>query len=201
MKVRELRVKYATQQSFGKKAFVKKDDEGTDYLYSYYSLIVTNYGKALKFEENLNLYTNTTLRHVREYLRQIGKWDLADLGKAKILIADEPDNAYALATALMEAGAMIEAVIAQRSEIREAFTCKVEVGDFDDVEAKLHAFDAIISNYHAERLAKKYHKAVMFRGFPNYEQIGIGLKNNVLYEGSCALLCEFANHMVHHESH
>lgn len=123
------------------------------------------------------------------------------LGKAKILIADEPDNAYALATALMEAGAMIEAVIAQRSEIREAFTCKVEVGDFDDVEAKLHAFDAIISNYHAERLAKKYHKAVMFRGFPNYEQIGIGLKNNVLYEGSCALLCEFANHMVHHESH
>ena len=85
MKVRELRVKYATQQSFYKKSFIKEDEEGTQYLYSYYSLIVTNYGKALKFEEDSELYTNTTLRHVREYLRQIGKWDLADLGKAKLL--------------------------------------------------------------------------------------------------------------------
>ena len=85
MKVRELRVKYASQESFYKKAFVKEDEEATQYLYSYYSLVVTNYGNALKFEENLNLYTNTTLRHVREYLRQIGKGELADLGKAKLL--------------------------------------------------------------------------------------------------------------------
>ena len=84
MKVRELRVIHGTQQTFGKKAFIKEDEEGTKYLYSYYSLILTNYGKALKFEENLNLYTNTTLRHVREYLKQIGKWDLADLPKAKL---------------------------------------------------------------------------------------------------------------------
>ena len=81
---RELRVKFGTQASFYKKAFVKSDDEGVEYLYSYYSLIVTNYGKAVKFEENLNLYTNTTLRHVREYLRQIGKGDLAALPKAKL---------------------------------------------------------------------------------------------------------------------
>ena len=85
MTTRELRVKYATQQSFYKKAFVKEDDNSTQYLYSYYSLIVTNYGKALKFEEDMNLYTNTTMRHIREYLKQIGKWDLADLGKAKLL--------------------------------------------------------------------------------------------------------------------
>ena len=84
MKVRELRVKYATQQSFGKKAFVKEDNEGTEYLYSYYSLILTNYGKALKFEEDMNLYTNTTMKHVREYLKQIGKWELATLPKAKL---------------------------------------------------------------------------------------------------------------------
>ena len=42
MEVRELRVKFGTQKTKKKKAFVKKDDEGTDYLYSYYSLIVTN---------------------------------------------------------------------------------------------------------------------------------------------------------------
>ena len=86
MKVRELRVKYATQQSFGKKAFVKKDNEDTEYLYSDYSLILTNYGgKALKFEENINLYSNTTMKHVREYLKQIGRWDLANLSKSKLL--------------------------------------------------------------------------------------------------------------------
>ena len=84
MTVRELRVKFGAQQSFSKKAFIKEDKEGTEYLYSYYSLILTNYGKALKFEEDLNLYTNTTMRHVREYLKQIGKRELAALPKAKL---------------------------------------------------------------------------------------------------------------------
>ena len=85
MKTRELRVKYATQQSFGKKAFIKEDEEGTQYLYSYYSLIITNYGKALKFEEDINLYTNTTMKHIREYLKQINKWELATMTKSKLL--------------------------------------------------------------------------------------------------------------------
>ena len=84
MTTRELRVKFGTQQSFGKKAFVKEDNEGTQYLYSYYSLILTNYGKALKFEEDSKLYSNTTMRHVREYLFQIGKGELATLPKAKL---------------------------------------------------------------------------------------------------------------------
>ena len=85
MKTRELRVKFGTQQSFNKKAFVKEDEEDTQYLYSYYSLIITNYGKALKFEEDINLYTNTTMKHVREYLKQIGKGELAILSKSKLL--------------------------------------------------------------------------------------------------------------------
>ena len=92
MKVRELRVIHGTQQSFGKKAFVKKDDKGIEYLYSYYSLILTNYGNAIKFEEDLNLYTNTTLRHVREYLYQVGGWDLAALPKAKLFKKFEETN-------------------------------------------------------------------------------------------------------------
>ena len=85
MKTRELRVVHGTQQSFNKKAFVKEDDEDTEYLYSCYSLIITNYGKALKFEEDINLYTNTTMKHVREYLKQINKWELATMPKEKLL--------------------------------------------------------------------------------------------------------------------
>ena len=84
MKVRELRVVHGTQESFGKKAFVKEDNEGTEYLYSYYSLILTNYGRALKFEEGINLYSNTTMKHVREYLKQIGKGELAKLSKSQL---------------------------------------------------------------------------------------------------------------------
>ena len=57
MTTRELRVKYANLESFYKKAFVKEDEEAVQYLYSYYSLILTNYGKALKFESNMDLYS------------------------------------------------------------------------------------------------------------------------------------------------
>ena len=84
MKTKELRVIHGTQNSFYKKAFVKEDENSTQYLYSYYSLIITNYGKALKFEENLNLYSNTTMKHVREYLWQIGKGELAKLSKSNL---------------------------------------------------------------------------------------------------------------------
>ena len=84
MKTRELRVKYASQESFCKKAFIKEDEDGTQYLYSYYSLIITNFGKVLIFEKDANLYSITTMKHVREYLKQIGKWDLAKLTKAKL---------------------------------------------------------------------------------------------------------------------
>ena len=92
MTTRELRVKYANQESFYKKAFVKEDDEDVQYLYSYYSLILTNYGKCLKFEEDSNLYSNTTMRHLREYLKQIGKWELANLTKAKLFTTLEKTN-------------------------------------------------------------------------------------------------------------
>ena len=92
MKTRELRVIHGTQNSFYKKAFVKEDEEATQYLYSYYSLIITNYGKALKFEEDINLYSNTTMKHVREYLKQIGKGELATMPKAKLFKKLEETN-------------------------------------------------------------------------------------------------------------
>ena len=92
MKTRELRVIHGTQQSFNKKAFITEDNEGIERLYSYYSLIITNYGKAMKFEEDINLYSPTTMKHVREYLKQIGNWQLAALPKAKLFKRLEETN-------------------------------------------------------------------------------------------------------------
>lgn len=117
------------------------------------------------------------------------------LGKVKILIADEPDNAYAMAKALREVGAHVEAIIAQRSEVQELFTCNVSVGDFEEVEKILPKMDMLISNFHGERLAHTYHKALLLRGFPNYESVGVGLRHNILYEGSCTFLCEVNNRL------
>ncbi len=85
MRTEELRVVHGTQQSFYKKAFVKEDEDAIQYLYSYYNLIITNFGKVLIFEKDANLYSLTTMKHVREYLRQIDRWDLAALSKAKLL--------------------------------------------------------------------------------------------------------------------
>ena len=92
MKTRELRVINSNQESFYKKAFVKEDCEATQYLYSYYQRIITNYGKVLVFEKDINLYSNTTMKHVREYLRQIGKGDLAALSKSKLFTKLEETN-------------------------------------------------------------------------------------------------------------
>ena len=85
MKTRELRTVYSKQHSFNKKAFVKEDEDGTQYLYSNYALIITNFGKVLIFEKDINLYSNTTMKHVREYLRQAGRGDLAALSKSKLM--------------------------------------------------------------------------------------------------------------------
>jgi nitrogenase molybdenum-iron protein NifN len=119
------------------------------------------------------------------------------LGKSTIVVADEPDNAYAISKALQEVGCEVEAFIAQRSEINEAFTCKVSIGDFEAVEIALPHADMLIANFHGERLAHKHRKALLVRGFPNYEQVGIGLRHNILYEGSCTFLCEVNNALVH----
>ena len=88
---RELRTVYTNQQCFHKKAFIK-EDEDAQYLYSYYSLIITNFGKVLIFEKDINLYSLTTMKHVREYLKQIGQWDLAALPKAKLFKKLEETN-------------------------------------------------------------------------------------------------------------
>ena len=54
--------------------------------------MIENNGVELIFKEDSNLYSNTTLRHVREYLRQIRKHELANLTKSKLLKTLEKAN-------------------------------------------------------------------------------------------------------------
>jgi nitrogenase molybdenum-iron protein NifN len=117
------------------------------------------------------------------------------IGSKRFAIALEPDQVVPIADALIEAGATISLVVStQKSEQLDSIEAdRVIIGDLDDLEQHIDEFDVIISNFHAERLAKKYHKKVVFRGFPNYEEVGNQLKSDILYQGSYNLLFEVAN--------
>ena len=124
------------------------------------------------------------------------------IGSSNVVIALEPDQALSVATTLLEAGANIKAIITtQKTTLLDHLECETcFFGDFEDVENYLSQADVLITNYHGERLAKKHHKALMLRGFPDYESVGNQLKNDILYEGSAYLLFELAN-LIHEHEH
>ncbi len=123
------------------------------------------------------------------------------LGGTNVVIAAEPDQVLSIAVTIKEAGANIKAIVSPTKSISlENIQCdNIIIGDFEDVENELKDADVLISNFHGERLTNKYHKALMLRGFPNYEAIGNNLKNDTLYEGSCYMLFELANIVNHYK--
>ncbi|WP_024953572.1 nitrogenase iron-molybdenum cofactor biosynthesis protein NifN [Sulfurospirillum arcachonense] len=122
------------------------------------------------------------------------------IGGANVIVALEPDQILSVVSTITEAGANVKTVISPtKSSALDTLTCKVIIGDFEDVENELEQNDLLISNFHGERLTKKHNKALMLRGFPNYEGLGYQLKNDFLYEGSTYLLFEIANILEHYK--
>lgn len=123
------------------------------------------------------------------------------LGGAKVVIAAEPDQILSITTTIKEAGANITAIVSPTKSVSlETLDCKnVIIGDFEDVENELKDADILISNFHGERICNNLGKALMVRGFPNYELVGNNLKNDTLYEGSCYMLFEIANIINHYK--
>ena len=81
---KELKVMYGQQKSFYKKAFIN-EEEGKEILQSYDSYMITKENNKLIFNDNIDLYSLTTLRHVKEWLKQLGKFELAELPKRKLI--------------------------------------------------------------------------------------------------------------------
>lgn len=117
------------------------------------------------------------------------------LGQTDILLTGEPDQLAGLSQALGEAGARIAAVVAAgpSPQLQQIRAGRVEVGDLEDAESLAAAYTLIVGNSHCVDLAHRLNKQLVVRGFPNWEQIGHPLKNDILYEGGCSLLCEVAN--------
>ena len=123
------------------------------------------------------------------------------LGSSSVVLALEPDQCLSMAHTIMEAGANIKAIVTtHRNDLLEEIEYDhLLIGDFEDVEHYLEESDIVISNFHSERLARIHKKAVMVRGFPDYEGVGGQLKNDLLYEGSCYALFELANILNHYK--
>jgi len=117
------------------------------------------------------------------------------LGQTRFLLAGEPDQVAGLAQALSEAGGRIEAAIAtvDSPQLESIPAKKVLVGDLEDAEELRDAYDLLVTNFHGEALAHHLHKGLLLRGYPDWEQVGNQLKNDVLYEGGAYFLCEAAN--------
>ena len=115
-------------------------------------------------------------------------------------MALEPDQCISIANTIVEAGANIKAIVTtHKNDLLENIECEhLLIGDFEDVEKYLKESDVLISNFHGERYTSKHKKALLLRGFPDFEGVGNQLKNDILYEGSTYLLFELANLINHH---
>ncbi|WP_320035652.1 nitrogenase iron-molybdenum cofactor biosynthesis protein NifN [Halarcobacter sp.] len=131
------------------------------------------------------------------------------LGSSSVVLALEPDQCISIANTIIEAGANIKAIITtHKNDLLDEIECEnLLIGDFEDVEKYLEDSEILISSFHGERYTMKHKKALMLRGFPDYEGVGNQLKNDILYEGSAYLLFEMANiinnhrHEVNHDEH
>lgn len=117
------------------------------------------------------------------------------LGQTRLLVVGEPDHLIGLCESLYEAGGRVSVAIAtvNSPQLDNIKAEQVLVGDLEDAELMADQYDLIVGNFHCEALAHRLHKGLLTRGFPNWEQIGNQLKNDVLYEGGAYFLFECAN--------
>lgn len=120
------------------------------------------------------------------------------LGGKRALIALEADHAKSVIETISQTGVIVDTLILphKNPQIQSLQVQNIIVGDFEDVENALKNVDFLVTNFHGERLAHKYHKPIILRGFPDYETVGNQLKNDTLYEGGCNFLFEIANKLI-----
>lgn len=117
------------------------------------------------------------------------------LGQTRFLVVAEPDHLVSLCEALYEAGGKVSLAIStvKSVQLESVKADRVMVGDLEDAERHADDFDFIIGNHHCELMGHRLGKQTLVRGFPNWEQVGNQLKNDLLYEGGAYFLSECAN--------
>lgn len=125
------------------------------------------------------------------------------LGQTRLLVVGEPDHLVGLCESLYEAGGRVSMAIAtvNSPQLDKIKAAQVLVGDLEDAEQMAEEYDLIVGNFHCEALAHRLHKGLVTRGFPNWEQVGNQLKNDILYEGGAYFIFESANVASVHREH
>lgn len=144
-----------------------------------------------------------SLRRWRERLQDMYLDSHFEIGKARIAIALETDEAYGIASILKDVGAKINLIVTTQKSGHDFSSLAKEhkIGDLEDIENQVEDFDLLITNSHGKAIARRHHKAILLRGFPNYDEIGVGIKNDILYEGGCYLLKEVAKTLRENHEH
>lgn len=122
------------------------------------------------------------------------------LGKGRILIALEHDQSLGI-TALVKScgGKIVKIVVGYLAYNQKGHSSDILCeGDLDDMEQFMDECDVVVTNFHAERLCRRHHKALMRRGYPNFEEIGSTHRCDLLYEGGCRFLFDLANLLEEH---
>jgi nitrogenase molybdenum-iron protein NifN len=125
------------------------------------------------------------------------------LDQTRFLVVAEPDQIAGICQSLYETGGKVTLAIStvDSPQLEKVHADKVMVGDLEDAERCADEYDLIVGNFHCEALAHRLHKGLVTRGFPNWEQVGNQLKNDVLYEGGAYFLFECANVATAHRTH
>jgi len=127
-------------------------------------------------------------------------------GSSHFVVTGEPDMVVGICALLKSVGGTIDAAICT---VKSPVCAKIEankiiIGDLEDADEYLQKADLVVSNFHAERILQhNNHTALVVRGFPNYEELGNGLKFDALYEGSVRMLFEVVNALranAHHSA-
>lgn len=71
LNIEELKPLYNNQKSFYGKALVKDTSKGME-LYSYNTLVAKNEKGKITITHNDNYLTQTTLKHIKEFIQQLG---------------------------------------------------------------------------------------------------------------------------------
>jgi nitrogenase molybdenum-iron protein NifN len=124
------------------------------------------------------------------------------IGQMRFLVAAEPDQLASICESLREAGGKVSVALSpvNSPHLADLHADRVIVGDLEDAEKYAASYDLIIGNFHVEAMAHRLHKPAIMRGFPNWEQVGNQLKNDILYEGGAYLLFEVANVVIEYQA-
>lgn len=129
------------------------------------------------------------------------------LGQAKVAIAADPDEVYALSQLLKDMGAeVVTAVVPSHvhSGILERTPCaEVKVGDLEDLEilARHAGAQLVMSNSHAVETAKRLGVPLQRVGFPQYDYLGGYQRRWVGYQGIRQTLFDVANLLSSYHAH